>query len=41
MIKRYINRLRMGLEEDRYGWMHSCENSGVWELVGSTEHVGA
>lgn len=28
-LKKHINRLRMGLEEDVHGWMHSCANSGV------------
>lgn len=33
-LKKYFNRLRTGHETDRYGWLHSCENSGVWSLVG-------
>ena len=33
-LKKYFNRLRTGQEIDRYGWMQSCENSGVWNLVG-------
>ena len=33
MIKKYLNRLRKGLEVDRHGWLHTCEGSGVWDLV--------
>ncbi len=32
-LKKYINRLRMGLERDEYHWLQSCEDSGVWNLV--------
>jgi branched-chain amino acid aminotransferase len=32
-LKKYINRLRMGLEPDHFGWMHSCANSGVMEFL--------
>lgn len=39
-LKQYINRLRMGLEEDQHGWLSSCDNSGVWELVQGAEEVG-
>jgi len=37
-LKKHINRLRMGLEPDTHGWMQSCADSGVLELVG--EEVG-
>lgn len=33
-LKNHIDRLRMGLEPDTYGWLSSCNNSGVWELAG-------
>lgn len=36
-LKRYINRLRMGLEPDEYGWLQRCENTGVLELAGARE----
>lgn len=39
-LKEHINRLRMGLEEDQYGWLTTCDNSGVWELVQGGEEVG-
>lgn len=29
-LKNYLNRYRMGKLDDRYNWMHSCVNSGVW-----------
>ena len=32
-LKKYINRLRMGLEPDVYGWMQSCADSGIMPLV--------
>lgn len=32
-LKRYINRLRMGLETDEHHWLQSCDHSGVWDLV--------
>lgn len=32
-LKKYINRLRMGIEPDEYDWLESCENSGVWNVV--------
>jgi branched-chain amino acid aminotransferase len=32
-LKKYINRLRMGLEEDNHGWLHSCDNSGVEQFL--------
>ncbi len=32
-LKNYLNRLRMGHEPDHYGWMQSCEHSGVYELL--------
>lgn len=38
-LKKYINRLRMGLEEDKYGWLNTCDNSGVWELVQGEEEI--
>lgn len=38
-LKQHIERLRMGLEPDKYGWLESCDNSGVWELV-QGEEVG-
>jgi branched-chain amino acid aminotransferase len=28
-LKKYINRLRMGLEPDVHGWLDSCDKSGV------------
>ena len=34
-LKNHINRLRMGLEPDTYGWLSTCDNSGVWHLVGA------
>ncbi len=40
-LKRYLNRLRMGLEPDRYGWLQSCEDSGVYELLGEKVEMGA
>jgi branched-chain amino acid aminotransferase len=33
MLKSYLNRLRMGLEEDQFHWMESCANSGVMDFV--------
>lgn len=33
-LKRFFNRLRTGKEEDRHGWLRSCDNSGVMELLG-------
>jgi branched-chain amino acid aminotransferase len=39
-LKRYINRLRMGLEEDRHGWLESCAGSGISELVDLEEITG-
>ncbi|MBL7828350.1 MAG: branched-chain amino acid aminotransferase [Saprospiraceae bacterium] len=30
-LKKHINRLRMGLEPDVHGWMHSCADTGVLE----------
>lgn len=38
-LKKYINRLRMGLEPDEYGWLHSCKDSGVMDLIGEKEIV--
>lgn len=32
-LKKYINRLRMGLETDVHGWLHSCDNSGVEQYL--------
>jgi branched-chain amino acid aminotransferase len=32
-LKNFINRLRTGQEPDRYGWMTSCENSGLHAAV--------
>lgn len=32
-LKKYINRLRMGLEPDVHGWLHSCDNSGVGQFL--------
>ena len=32
-LKKHINQLRMGLAEDNNNWLHSCNHSGVWELV--------
>lgn len=32
-LKNYINQLRVGRIPDKYGWLYSCENSGVWDLV--------
>ena len=40
-LKRHINRLRMGLEPDRHGWLQSCEDSGVYELLEETAGVEA
>ncbi len=35
-LKHYINRLRMGLEPDTHGWLTTCADSGVHELMEST-----
>ena len=40
-LKHYINRLRMGLEPDTYGWLQSCEGSGVHEILERTMGVEA
>jgi hypothetical protein len=32
-LKKYINRLRMGLEADQHGWLESCDNSGVEQFL--------
>ncbi len=39
-LKKYINRLRMGLEPDEHHWLQSCDHSGVWELAQGREAVG-
>ena len=31
-LKKYINRLRMGLEPDVHGWLQSCDHSGVQDM---------
>lgn len=36
-LKRYINRLRMGLEPDEHHWLVSCRNSGVMQQVLESE----
>ncbi len=38
-LKNYLNRYRMGLETDRYDWMHTCVNSGVWGEIHQQEEV--
>ena len=35
-LKKYINRLRMGLEPDEHHWLQTCENSGILSLVEET-----
>jgi branched-chain amino acid aminotransferase len=39
-LKHYLNRLRMGLEPDRHGWLYPCVNSGVLELSAVSNGVG-
>jgi len=34
MLKKYLNLLRIGQVEDEYGWLHFCNDSGVWEAAG-------
>ncbi|MEQ1744989.1 MAG: branched-chain amino acid aminotransferase [Saprospiraceae bacterium] len=36
-LKNYINALRMGRIHDEYGWLQSCNDSGVWELAESED----
>lgn len=38
-LKKYINRLRTGLEPDKYNWLQYCENTGVAELAMDKELV--
>ncbi|MEO6759820.1 MAG: aminotransferase class IV, partial [Saprospiraceae bacterium] len=40
-LKNYLNRLRMGLEPDTHGWLQSCANSGVQEILEKTMGVEA
>ncbi|MEZ4918274.1 MAG: branched-chain amino acid aminotransferase [Saprospiraceae bacterium] len=32
-LKKYMDSVRSGLIEDKYGWMSSCDNSGVWDII--------
>jgi len=36
-LKNYINQLRIGRIPDKYGWLHSCDRSGVRDLVRQQE----
>jgi len=38
-LKKHINRLRMGLEPDTYGWLTAVGNTGVWEMVEQHEVI--
>lgn len=38
-LKKYINRLRMGLENDHHNWIQFCSNSGVAELLPKVEEM--
>ena len=38
-LKEFINHLRMGIEPDEYGWLQTCENTGVLDLVAEKEMV--
>ena len=40
-LKTYINRLRMGIEPDEYGWLQSCANSGVQQLLAKSDVLTA
>jgi branched-chain amino acid aminotransferase len=37
LLKKYLSDLRSGKEQDRYSWIQSCENSGVWDLIPATK----
>ncbi|MFN4257190.1 MAG: branched-chain amino acid aminotransferase [Saprospiraceae bacterium] len=39
MLKKHLNRLRMGKIEDTHGWLFSCENSGVYGMEVEAEMV--
>jgi branched-chain amino acid aminotransferase len=36
-LKKYLNRLRMGQEQDTFDWIDTCANSGVMEFVKEEE----
>lgn len=40
-LKTFVERLRAGKEEDKYGWMHPCADSGVWEAINQKDTVSA